>query len=915
MDNQVFYSAAAAARAVQSFVLEHQDVPELQQKTPEILLSSALAGLAARSTAETLPAQLTIGVFGPSQAGKSHLVSRMAADEGTLEAVIGGEQVDFIKHINPPGGDREATGFITRFTHQKQDEIEGFPLKVRVFNECDIGKILLNSFFNDLDLKAEKPDFSLQRLTSHLTEVEQHWQKDIGEIRADAPAFEDVVSLLQYVLNKSESWLQAVSDPLCPFWQKFCYLMLRLPLEGRAELLSGLWCKAKVFTLYYLYIVREILKFGGREYVYVSLDAFVKKNAQGVRDNSGAQHNLINIRSMERILNGGDDLLPVALDKEHVIELPFACMAAASMEITFPLADGCAVDNFDVLDFPGARTRERRILKNFLDDEVNMPGPDKPTEMMIKDGWEFVRRGKVAYLFDRSSERGELDILLLCISMSNQLEVTEIVSLASGWIEDNAGRTPAERTRLAHNPFYMILTRSDEPLTKELNQAESGAGSNANLFIKTPFERFTGREWLEEWTPGHPFNNCYLVRKPGMNGEWIEREGQHELAIKADKQELLSKICAQIKADKLYQERLHQPDKALDAMLTLNDGGISFVASELCAEFKDKAAHDERLVRRCHPALQRLIDLLSPFAFFGGQAEMAKAEKQGMYVAESLLQCDGRVRILGMLREALELSDERLSAAYDAVYSVGPNAAQYSRRVCSLYAENVSALSHSPFAEAMKSQLTDFLTGFARGSVDFDENTVKKSAFFFTPEGVLKARDVFARDFTELLELFSDLLLKIFRAEPLQVEQMLTKRLTETEHASSVSDAERAVQSHQAALFMSDFTSQLCFKSVEKLSGSTIKRRFGFSPDGLYLLPEAERTEEVFALSPPEDEYLPQLSDTVTYAQRLWADYFSTFIFALKQLSASGQSKGAFSAEVNDQLCAIVNQLKAAAGE
>jgi len=59
-----------------------------------------------------------ISVYGPSQAGKSSLVSVLAGpDEKSLKVEFSGNEdpVDYSEKINP-GGDGESTGIVTRFT-------------------------------------------------------------------------------------------------------------------------------------------------------------------------------------------------------------------------------------------------------------------------------------------------------------------------------------------------------------------------------------------------------------------------------------------------------------------------------------------------------------------------------------------------------------------------------------------------------------------------------------------------------------------------------------------------------------------------------------------------------------------------------------------------------------------------------
>ena len=71
-----------------------------------------------------------VAVFGPSQAGKSYLISVLARPEGeeALIAKFDGAvpEIDFIKSINPLGGE-EATGLVTRFTLRKKPTPAGSP--------------------------------------------------------------------------------------------------------------------------------------------------------------------------------------------------------------------------------------------------------------------------------------------------------------------------------------------------------------------------------------------------------------------------------------------------------------------------------------------------------------------------------------------------------------------------------------------------------------------------------------------------------------------------------------------------------------------------------------------------------------------------------------------------------------------
>ena len=60
--------------------------------------------------------KMCVGVFGPSQSGKSYLISALASNaHEVLQADFCGKKFSFIEEINPDGG-KESTGLVTRFT-------------------------------------------------------------------------------------------------------------------------------------------------------------------------------------------------------------------------------------------------------------------------------------------------------------------------------------------------------------------------------------------------------------------------------------------------------------------------------------------------------------------------------------------------------------------------------------------------------------------------------------------------------------------------------------------------------------------------------------------------------------------------------------------------------------------------------
>jgi hypothetical protein len=93
-----------------------------------------------------------VAVFGASQAGKSYLVSGLAAPRGRpLIAAYDRERLNFLTDLNPVGG-RESTGLVSRFTIRRVPAPAHAPVPLRLLSQTDIVKILANTFLEDFQI-------------------------------------------------------------------------------------------------------------------------------------------------------------------------------------------------------------------------------------------------------------------------------------------------------------------------------------------------------------------------------------------------------------------------------------------------------------------------------------------------------------------------------------------------------------------------------------------------------------------------------------------------------------------------------------------------------------------------------------------------------------------------------------------
>ncbi len=501
--------------------------------------------------------KMSVSVFGPSQAGKSFLVSVLARPaEGRLVADFPGPggQLDYISEINPEG-EGESTGLVTRFTMTKEAMPEGFPIQLNLLSEADVARTIINSFYMDGDQSEPAPDAAA--LNAHI----EAFKSRAGAAEVPGMSFEDVLDIQDYV--QSTFGRTAYAAALRPFWDEAAALAPRMSIRDRAAFLAILWGGHDALGDLYVTLAEGLARIGHPEVVHVPLAALIPRETS-----------IIDVKALGGLF-GGDpaDTLKVRAPSGTVTELPRAVVCALAAELVFPMLEEPSplFAETDLLDFPGARNRFEQPLSKTL---------EQPESTVA----QLLLRGKVAYLFDRYVENQEITSMLLCVPDSN-METLDLPGLVDNWIALTHGNTPRAR-RDVDCILFFVLTKFD----KHLGESAAGGGDSTRFERRMQaslLEKF-GRSkdgWVDNWTPGTPFRNCYWLRNPNFFVEGLidYDANRRETAIRPEKQARLAELRAGCLASDAVQRHFADPAAAWDAALGLNDGGVGYLLRELTA--------------------------------------------------------------------------------------------------------------------------------------------------------------------------------------------------------------------------------------------------------------------------------------------------------------------------------------------
>jgi hypothetical protein len=596
---------------------------------------------------------MAVAVFGPSQAGKSHLISVLARKSDPLLVSFpdGLPPADYIREINPDRG-KEATGLVSRFTTRKYDAPAGFPVALDLLSPTDIIKILANSYFFEGNPSRYETFPKQEEIRNHINEFQTLTRAGPDRFGLAAEDVWDVAEYLDRYVPESE-----LTKRMVPFWEDMAAIAGHLPIGRAADLWSILWGRHGELTALFRILLEAHAKLDFVTRVFCPREALNSQTARSILD-------------VESLLDLGTanswDIAVSTVDGRQT-RLPRAVITALTAEVRFVLTEKPwdFFDHTDLLDFPGYRGRG---LEAPPEEEQAGQETLRGLSYHLKHNaartlQEMLLRGKVEYLFQRYMSEQDITAMILCIKESN-MDVKKLPDVVAQWVATTHGSRPQDREGKPTLLFF-VFTRFDLHFEEKTSDTSLGFETRFEGRLKAslvdPFGR-SPESWVQKWTPSKPFTNCFLMRNPNIKNKAVFAfDGEREISILPQRQQFISQLRASFQSVDLVRRHFPEPLVSFDEMMRLNDGGATHIAKHLAAVCRDDIK-PRQLQDRLDELTRLVTGAIAPFYVPTDRAAQIKLrEEAAQVVVENLYNQPVQHARFGMFLSGLMLDSADLS--------------------------------------------------------------------------------------------------------------------------------------------------------------------------------------------------------------------------------------------------------------
>ncbi len=591
-----------------------------------------------RKIAEAAENNPGIAAFGKSQVGKSYLISCLLQDNGKPFMVHAKDkEYNFVFSINPPseeGGGRESTGVVSRFSSFKRHPqlySRDFPVLIRTFSVADVIIILADSYFNDFANNNSLSESEIKQLSKDLVEKYNPRLPIPG-----APLCADDMLFVKDYFKKHINNAQAINKT--SLFDRLSLIIDRVPVNEYASIFANLWFNNECFTMLFNKLLDTLSAFSFSKYIYLPIESVLH---EGVRENT-----IMSVQCLKQLFVSDSPYTTdayICQDGQFIKQasgMPKSELCAICAEAVFKIEDeflastgqydlegigedvkarinrqGVNMDMLtdnDLLDFPGARSREQENVEKLSKGNV----------------LDFFLRGKVAYLFNKYNENMGINILLYCHHNKDN-DVTYLYRLLEEWVNNYVGHDPEERRqKLAQtkvSPLFYIGT---------MFNLDMSLGVGAVATESAIEQRWKGRfdtvmngqcfhrnsvDWIKNWTaPGEDFKNSYVLRdykfsgpKSGLYAGFDETQRETSMIMKKDYYDMMRKTFINSPYVKQY---FSDPALSWDVAATIRNDGALYIIEQL-AEVASRmgAARESDFERTLGKVCTRAYDIIKDY--------------------------------------------------------------------------------------------------------------------------------------------------------------------------------------------------------------------------------------------------------------------------------------------------------------
>lgn len=625
----------------------------------------------------------SVGLYGESQCGKSNLVSRFAQGLGaaqtssgsllindpTVESQQSGQRwyrvgepvgIEFASWIDPGGG-RESTGIVCRFTREQIKDVEPGHFLVQLMSLSELLSSIALGY--DAEVKETADLKRADRITTTLNRLKmERREADTGNVMVqllDAWKFLSQENVLKErgrfsaLDNGSDGWDDFVRE---------CYKDGVRPImkandddpSDFDDLVALLWDSSKPMTRLWRRLHRELQKLRGMTAISVPATTVCKDKPR-----DGAQMSLVAVDWMKQL--NKDGVLSCTVrgrveGKQELISVGMSCASIVSLarELVLPIgAVGCPESELiDVLDYPGARAET-----GSLDLEDSARANDNAIEALL--------RGKINRLFVSAVDLYDATTLCLAVGGTGNLEAPRpVIRALQTWLAKQ-GWDPNPRDGSGNTMDDAPEARCEPPLVVAMTKSDMHFANGVDKFmgklddLKSKYCQ--GLDWMEHWHEGNPFQHIYWVHNPNVTG------GAKISDIKPATQNECVAACLNLA---VFNQHVGDPEARLRAMLEVPPTDVDLLFRKIRA-ITDTDARSRRLAQWTVEALSELVEKANSAYIGKGDRERTEAERACALVhVEALSKALKKTQAVSDFLRALDLPSSTIERCYRKAASV-----------------------------------------------------------------------------------------------------------------------------------------------------------------------------------------------------------------------------------------------------